>query len=341
MGLTQRDSSVILRFSGRETAAFDVAILCCGHEPSEGLAAPFVSLWAEPSSWNAAPDSTILILGTGLTMVDAAISLSECGHRGPIVALSRRGLLPQAHRRVDCVAIAETELPSPAKLALFLRWLRARAPDEIKSGGDWRSVIDGLRPHTGDLARHAKWVPPKVPRTRAPLVGHSPPSNGAAGRNEDPSAAWEGQLRVLAGRILEVNRRERIDSSARLRYSVPARGLPDRLLPRVDERSTAGRQSSRRPTPRRGLRARRSAGHRPRRRQRLRGDRRQRARFGPCLRDRSDEPSRLLGGDCGPGHSPPGGVACPAPDRARLSAKATGSARSRSPSAWSTRWREL
>src|ERR1700719_808426 len=69
--------------------------LCCGHEASETLDAPFVSPWEDPRAWNAAPDSTILILGTGLTMVDAAIALSESGHRGPIVALSRRGLLPQ------------------------------------------------------------------------------------------------------------------------------------------------------------------------------------------------------------------------------------------------------
>ena len=99
---------------------FDMAILCCGHEASETLDAPFVSPWEDPRSWNAAPDSTILILGTGLTMVDASIALSESGHRGPIVALSRRGLLPQAHRRVDVAQITQTELPSPARLASFL-----------------------------------------------------------------------------------------------------------------------------------------------------------------------------------------------------------------------------
>jgi uncharacterized NAD(P)/FAD-binding protein YdhS len=96
-GLNERDGSVTLRLSGSETAVFDMVVLCCGHEASETLEAPFVSPWEDPSLWNTAPDSTILILGTGLTMVDAAIALSESGHRGPIVTLSRRGLLPQAH----------------------------------------------------------------------------------------------------------------------------------------------------------------------------------------------------------------------------------------------------
>ena len=90
------DSSVTLQFSSRETVAFDVAILCCGHEPSEHLAAPFVGPWKDPRAWNEAPDSTILILGTGLTMVDAGISLSESGHRGPIVALSARSFAARA-----------------------------------------------------------------------------------------------------------------------------------------------------------------------------------------------------------------------------------------------------
>jgi uncharacterized NAD(P)/FAD-binding protein YdhS len=91
--------------------------------------------------WNGAPDSTILILGTGLTMVDAAISLGESSHRGPIVALSRRGLLPQAHRRIETAPIQETELPSPAKLAAFLHWLRARVRNEMRRGGDCEASL--------------------------------------------------------------------------------------------------------------------------------------------------------------------------------------------------------
>ena len=149
-------------------------------KPPKSLDAPFVSPWEDPRAWNATPDSTILILGTGLTMVDAAIALSESGHRGPIVALSRRGLLPQAHRRVEPAPITQTELPSPARLASLLRWLRARARVEIQNGGDWRSVVDGLRPHVQAIWRAMpSRIPPKVSRTRAPLVGHSPPPNGA------------------------------------------------------------------------------------------------------------------------------------------------------------------
>jgi uncharacterized NAD(P)/FAD-binding protein YdhS len=217
VGLTERDGSVTLQFSSRETVAFDVAILCCGHEPSEHLAAPFVGPWKDPRAWNAAPDSTILILGTGLTMVDAAISLSESGHRGSIVALSRRGLLPQAHRPVETAPIKETELPSPAKLAAFLGWLRARARNEMRSGGDWRSVIDGLRPHTQAIWR----AMPSESRKR--FLEHARPwwdihRHRMAPEIETKIRALRqsGQLQVLSGRIVDVEEK-RGGASVRIR----------------------------------------------------------------------------------------------------------------------------
>jgi uncharacterized NAD(P)/FAD-binding protein YdhS len=205
-GLSERDRAITFRFSGSETAVFDMAVLCCGHEASETLDAPFVSPWEDPRSWNAAPDSTILILGTGLTMVDAAIALSESGHRGPIVALSRRGLLPQAHRRVDVAQITQTELPSPARLAPFLHWLRARARDEMQSGGDWRRVVDGLRPHVQAIWR----AMPR--RSRQRFLEHARPwwdihRHRMAPEVEAKIRALQGsgQLRILSGRLLEVN----------------------------------------------------------------------------------------------------------------------------------------
>jgi uncharacterized NAD(P)/FAD-binding protein YdhS len=205
-GLSERDGSVTLRFAGSQTAVFDMAVLCCGHEASETLDAPFVSPWEDPRSWNAAPDSTILILGTGLTMVDAAIALSESGHRGPIVALSRRGLLPQAHRRVEPAPITQTQLPSPARLASFLGWLRARAREEMQNGGDWRSVVDGLRPHVQAIWR-------AMPsRARRRFLEHARPwwdihRHRMAPEVEAKIRALQesGQLRILPGHIREVS----------------------------------------------------------------------------------------------------------------------------------------
>ena len=139
-------------------------------------------------------------------MVDAAIALTGSGHRGPIVALSRRGLLPQAHRRVEPAKITEAEFPSPARLASFLGWLRARARGEMQRGGDWRSVVDGLRPHVQAIWR-------AMPsRSRKRFLEHARRwwdvhRHRMAPEIEAKIRALQqrGQLRILPGHLLEVN----------------------------------------------------------------------------------------------------------------------------------------
>lgn len=94
-------------------------------------------------------------------MVDYVLSLLRDGHGGPIIAMSRRGLLARPHRRVDAVHIAETEVPFGASISRLLRWLRDRVDRHVAVGGDWRGVIDGLRPYTQRLWRE---LPPTSKR---------------------------------------------------------------------------------------------------------------------------------------------------------------------------------
>ena len=95
----------------------------------------------------------MLIRGTGLTMVDFVVSLRAAGHRGPIYAMSRRGLLPQAHRAVTALPIDPRDIPFGASLVMLWRWMRRLAKDTMAKGGDWRSVVDGIRPYTWELWR--------------------------------------------------------------------------------------------------------------------------------------------------------------------------------------------
>lgn len=87
-----------------------------------------------------AKDVPVLILGTGLTMIDYVLSLLLEGHKGPIVAISRRGLLPQVHRRVEPVCVGADEVPFGADFNRLFRWFRCRAVSHVAQGGDWRSV---------------------------------------------------------------------------------------------------------------------------------------------------------------------------------------------------------
>ncbi len=103
--------------------------------------------WAPQACERIPRESAVLLLGTGLTMVDVILALDDRGHRGPIVALSRRGLLPRTH--VFGAVAAPWELPRadwPRTVRGWLRRLRERAKaEDARTRGRWRSAIDGLR----------------------------------------------------------------------------------------------------------------------------------------------------------------------------------------------------
>jgi uncharacterized NAD(P)/FAD-binding protein YdhS len=131
----------------------DFAILAIGHDPPKAVSGCYADPWNAPCGAGMTEDAPVLILGTGLTMVDYVLSLLLEGHKGPIIAISRRGLLPQAHRQVAPVQIAEKDVPFGAEFSRLFRWCRGRVAAHMERGGDWRSVVDGLRPHTQRLWR--------------------------------------------------------------------------------------------------------------------------------------------------------------------------------------------
>lgn len=124
----------------------DVAILATGHALPAGTPADAVNQpWATEAPL--APDADVLLIGTGLTMVDQALKLLRAGHRGRIEAISRRGLLPRAHADAAPITLVTANLPLGWPVSQLLRWLRGRVSDAALQGGDWRGVVDGLRPH--------------------------------------------------------------------------------------------------------------------------------------------------------------------------------------------------
>jgi uncharacterized NAD(P)/FAD-binding protein YdhS len=90
-------------------------------------------------------DGEVLLIGTGLTMIDVILSLQAAGFRGRTLAFSRRGLLPRAHAASEPVPVAWEELPKGNVLALW-RWLRKRSGQV-----GFRAAVDSLRPHSAGL----------------------------------------------------------------------------------------------------------------------------------------------------------------------------------------------
>jgi uncharacterized NAD(P)/FAD-binding protein YdhS len=99
---------------------------------------------------NLPSDAPVLLIGTGLTMVDVLLALRETGHRGPIHAISRHGRLPQTHQTYEPYPLSTLpeEFRSPSEA---LGWLRVKVEITKYMGIDWRAVIDSLRPHTAAI----------------------------------------------------------------------------------------------------------------------------------------------------------------------------------------------
>ena len=92
---------------------------------------------------------SVLVLGTGMTMVDLALTLGG----GPaLTAVSRRGELPRAHRIDPAAEVPDPVVePGPGLTADGLA--AAVEAAALAAGRDWRCVIDSLRPVTPALWR--------------------------------------------------------------------------------------------------------------------------------------------------------------------------------------------
>ncbi len=144
--------------------------------------------------------ASALLIGTGLTMIDLALSLDSAGYRGRIVALSRRGQVPRSHADVDPAPVELAAVPGGSVLALW-RWLRRRSAEV-----GWRAAIDSLRPHS-----HALWQGLGVDQQRR-FLRHARPwwdihrhriAPQVAARIHDMVA--DGRLEIVAGRVVAAN----------------------------------------------------------------------------------------------------------------------------------------
>ncbi|GAA0555536.1 FAD/NAD(P)-binding protein [Paractinoplanes ferrugineus] len=132
---------------GREVRADEVVVATGNPAAAQPAARPehpdYIADPWRPGALEAIPsDVPVLLVGAGLTAVDVVLTLTADGRRdAPITAVSRRGRLPLAH----------TPVPAPPTSVPFgqargLRDLVRIVREAASRAGDWRAVVDGLRP---------------------------------------------------------------------------------------------------------------------------------------------------------------------------------------------------
>lgn len=99
-------------------------------------------------------DRPVLLIGTGLTMIDIALELRSRGRTAPMIAVSRRGLLPQAHRGHGSAPpplALPPDLLDHATAYHQMRAVRAWIGELDAAGVDWRDALVALRPLTAAM----------------------------------------------------------------------------------------------------------------------------------------------------------------------------------------------
>ena len=203
----------------------DKVVLATGNQPPCELKSngkPFVhpayqsTPWQDWESKLPDRDQPVILLGTGLTTVDAYLTLAACDWRGPIYAISRNGLLPLSHFK----GIEYPDFPPADMSNLDLAGLAALVEEHCKRlrarGENPAIVVDKLRPHTQRLWQglsvedrrefgrrfRARW---NVTRHRIAASIHDQVSQAMA----------NGKLRIVKGNI-----RELADADGKVRVTI-------------------------------------------------------------------------------------------------------------------------
>jgi uncharacterized NAD(P)/FAD-binding protein YdhS len=197
---------------GAQPVTSEALVLAIGNQPphlmrvlQHGGDRVIENPWSPEARWAigevATTDSPVLILGTGLTMVDVVLSLESAGHSGRIVALSRRGLMPRSHATYDPAPVEQSAIPT-GNVRSLASWLRRRGAKL----GSWRSAVDSLRPHS-----HHVWQSlPSAEQRR--FLRHARPWWDVHRHRIAPQVSQkllgmiaEGRLEVIAGRLAHVH----------------------------------------------------------------------------------------------------------------------------------------
>ncbi|REK84304.1 hypothetical protein DY245_43625 [Streptomyces inhibens] len=211
VGARRTDHGVTLTLGSGKALPADAAVLALGNPPPCNVWVPPALRHSPrylPDPWTPGAlerlpcDGDVLLVGTGLTMVDIALTLSRTGRA--VQAISRHGLLPQPHAESPLSAAPPPSIDPGADIRRIRRALLSHISACRRTHGDWRVGIDSLRPVTTELWQHLS------PADQAHFLHHDqslwnthrhriPPASARALRDEIDA----GRIQVASGEITD------------------------------------------------------------------------------------------------------------------------------------------
>jgi uncharacterized NAD(P)/FAD-binding protein YdhS len=98
-------------------------------------------------------DATVVLAGSGLTAIDAAITLLDNAPQRRVAMVSRRGELPRAHLEEVLPDWLTPIPPGPLTADRIAELVYDQIAAAQHRGVDWRAVVDGLRPESPSIWR--------------------------------------------------------------------------------------------------------------------------------------------------------------------------------------------
>jgi uncharacterized NAD(P)/FAD-binding protein YdhS len=150
------DSVAHVKLDDGQTIESDRILLATGNQPpatipaADGFSHPAYS----PDPWSdwlervPAASKDIVVLGTGLSMIDTFLTLSDIGWGGRIVAISRNGMIPHAHFRGIEYPNFLPDNPEQLNLRQLESLLKDHCGQLQSIGENPGIVVDRLRPFT-------------------------------------------------------------------------------------------------------------------------------------------------------------------------------------------------
>lgn len=151
-------------------------------------------------------DQPIVVLGTGLTMVDVILTLVEKGWKGKVIAISRNGMIPHAQFRGIDYPEFPPEHPETLGLEKLAKLIEEHCAQLRKQGENSGIIIDRLRPYTQQI-----WQAFSVDEKQKFLRKYAARWNVTRHRIAQPihekltDTIISGQLNVVKGTITDVS----------------------------------------------------------------------------------------------------------------------------------------